>query len=249
MPLTLQNSALTVPDGTEFPGTFQALLDLVAEYMAIVGGEDFSGVNYGDTEPEPDNRDRPWFKTDESGNPIGWYGWNGSAWVPIPVILPSGTTAERPVSPDDGTQFFDTTINVALIYYDGQWRTVSGSPGDVKFVTETDLFTALEKNPGWSQYAEGIGRVLAGASDGTNAGEEAGNDEITLTIPQLPSHTHTTQGNYGSGGEGGSDNPLYYDAAQAPLSLQAWAPTGSTGSGEGIDIRQQTKYLFSLVKN
>lgn len=250
MPLVLQNSALTLPEGTEFPGTPQTLLDLIAEYLAIIGGADFSGVNYGATEPAPENRDRPWFKTDESDNPIGWYGWNGSAWAPIPIILPTGTTAERPVAPDNGTKFFDTTINVELIYIDGQWITSSGSPGDIKYVSETDLTTALEKNPGWSHYTDGVGRVLAGATDGTaNAGTDAGNDEITLTTAQLPAHTHTTQGNYGSGGEGGSDNPLYYDSAQAPVSLQNWPATGSTGSGDPIDVRQATRYLFALIKD
>lgn len=250
MPLILQNQALTLPEGTEFPGNPQALLELIAEYLAIVGGEDFSGINYGHTEPAPENRDRPWFKTDGSGNPIGWFSWDGAAWTAIPQITPSGTTAQRPSSPAEGTQYLDTDIDTVLIYERGQWRTLDGSPGDVKFVTATSLAAALTQNPGWSHYTDGIGRVLAGAAaDGSDDNTDVGADEITLTTSQLPPHTHTTQGNYGSGGEGGSDNPLYYDSAQPPVSLQTWPVTGSTGDGDPVDVRQATRILFSLVKD
>lgn len=250
MGLNLTISALTLPNGTEFPGTPQGLTDLLAQYLEISGQENFSGINFGPTEPAPENRDRPWFETDESGNPIAWKSWDGSAWSTIPVEVQKGTTVERPSSPNDGVLYFDTDIKVLLIYYDAGWHTASGSPGDVKFVTETDLATALVKNPGWSHYTDGIGRVLAGASDGTaNAGTDAGADEITLTEAQLPPHTHSTQGNYGSGGEGGSDNPSYYDAAQPPLELKDWPDTGSTGDGDPIDVRQKTRYLFALVKD
>ena len=163
MPLQAQLEARTVPAETEFPGTVQELLALIAEYEAIIGLEDFSGINFGATEPGADERDRPWFKTDGSDNPIGWFAWDGSAWASIPIVLPSGPTASRPVTPDEGTQYFDTDINVALIYIDAAWVTLAGSPGDLKFVTGTTLAAVLTANPGWSHYTDGIGRVLAGA--------------------------------------------------------------------------------------
>lgn len=251
MGLNLQLQALTVPSGTEFPGTVQELLALIAQYEAISGGENFNGVNYGDEEPAPEDRDKAWFKTDGSGNPIGWFAWDGSAWTAIPFSLPSGPTASRPASPGPGQLYLDTDINTTIVYERSQWRTLDGSPGDVKFVTATTLADALTKNPGWSHYTAGIGRVLAGAADGTNpaANTDAGADEITLTEGQLPPHKHTTQGNYGSGGEGGGDNPSYYDAAQAPAVLKDWPDTGLTGDGDPVDVRQATRYLFSLVKD
>src|SRR5689334_19022572 len=148
--LNAQLSPLTLPEGTEFPGTPQALLQLIAEYEAITGLENFTGVAYGSTEPSADDRDLAWFRTDGGGNPIGWYGWDGSAWVPLPQVMPSGATGDRPAAPSDGTQYFDTSINAALIYYSGSWHTLDGSPGDVKFVAGTVLADVLDKNPGWS---------------------------------------------------------------------------------------------------
>lgn len=250
MGLNLTLVALTVPEGTEFPGQVQGNLNLNAMYLAIVGDDNFSGINYGPVTPDPDNRDRPWFKTDGSMNPIGWYGWDGSAWVPIPVTVASGATGDRPSSPTDGTLYLDTTIHCLLMYERAAWRTADGSPGDVKFVAGTVLADVLLQNPGWSQYADGIGKYLMGAlADGSDAEDDVGANSISLTTDQLPAHAHTVQGNFGSGGEGGADNPLYYDAAQAPLVLKPWADTGTVGTGADIDIRPASKVLFSLIKD
>lgn len=249
MALEAQLEALTVPEGTEFPGTVQGLMDMIAQYEAIVGLEDFNGINYGPTEPSEDNRDKPWFKTDSSLNPVGWFGWNGLIWAPIPVAVPYGPTISRPTSPSTGTQYFDTDINVTIIFERSQWRTLGGSPGDVKNVIAATPAQALARNPGWEFYTDAVGRVIAGAnSDGSNYGVFTGATEITLTEGQLPPHVHTTQGNYGSGGEGGADNPLYYDAAQAPVSLQTWPVTGSTGDGDPVSVMQPTLYLYVLYK-
>lgn len=250
MSLGLNLTALTFPEGTEFPGTPQGLLNLISEYLFINGQDDFSGINYGDTEPSADNRDRPWFETDGSGNPVGWKSWNGSAWAAIPIVVPRGTTAERPASPEDGTLYFDTTISVELIYYSLAWHTASGSPGDVKFVTGTVLADVLTANPGWSHYTDGIGKVLAGAlADGTDAETDVGSNVHTNTEAEMVPHAHVQKGNYGSGGEGGADNPLYYDAAQAPVSVQTWPSTETTGDGEEWDLRQATRIIFCLIKD
>ncbi len=251
--LNLQLEALTVPFGTEFPGNVQALLVQIAQYIEIVGDENFTGVNFGPVEPDPDNRDKPWFKTDGSGNPIGWYSWNGAAWEPIPIVLPSGSTGDRPSSPQAGTQFYDSTINVALIYNGSAWVTLAGSPGDVKEVTATSLAAALTSNPGWLQDTDSIGYVVAGASDGTGAGagETAGNDSIALTTDQLPAHNHTDLVVTGSSADNGDAGNLVITAASANIGAETIlnSSTGSTGSGASIDIRQHTLYRFKLVKS
>jgi len=225
------------------------LLTQIANYMAIVGLEDFNGINFGPTEPSESNRDKPWFQTDSSGNPIGWFAWNGSAWAPIPQALPFGPTASRPVSPSTGTEYFDTDINTALVYERSQWRTLAGTPGDVKEVKAASLAAALLSNPGWAHDTDSVAKVVAGAAtDGSNYGLTQGSDQINLEIAPLPAHTHTTQGRYGSGGEGGADDPTMYDAAQPTVALQAWPDTGSTGSGAPVDVRQNTIYYWRLVK-
>lgn len=250
--LLLQLQALSVPDGTEFPGTVQELLDLIASYEEILGGENFAGVAYGDTEPEPASRDLAWFRTDGSGNPIGWYGWDGAAWIPLPVVMPSGTTAARPSTPVEGQQYFDTDIDVALIYAGGVWTTLAGSPGDLKFVTGTTLATVLTKNPGWSHYTDGIGRVLAGAAaDGSDAETDVGADSVTLTVAELPAHTHEDLVVTGSQADNGDNGTYCIMAATESLGAKtvAASSTGSKGDGDPFDNRQATRYTFCLVKD
>ncbi len=90
------------------------------------------------------------------GQPIGWYQWNGTSWVPFNSIVLSGPTANRPASPEPYQQYYDTTIGALIWFESSQWRTVSGIPGDVKMVAFETLTEALDANPGW---------VLFGASN------------------------------------------------------------------------------------
>lgn len=191
----------TVPAGQEFPGTPQALGDFLAQYFWITGGENFIAINFGPDEPDADNRDAPWFKTDNDGVPIGWFSWNGAAWQQMPTNVPNGTTAQRPSDPGEGDLFFDSDIEVLIIYHSAAWITAAGSPGDLKHVQATTIEQALTKNPGWSQATEATysGRVLGAAGDGTSLtprayGDVDGAEEITLTINQIPEHTHTIGG-------------------------------------------------------
>lgn len=89
-----------------------------------------------------------WLRT-IGGAPVGFYFFNGSQWVPGMNIVQSGPTANRPASPFTGQQYYDTDISVLIWWERGQWRTLSGSPGDVKFVVTELLSTALAQNPGW----------------------------------------------------------------------------------------------------
>lgn len=83
------------------------------------------------------------------GNPIGWYVFNGTAWVPFNDIVLSGPTASRPATPVSFQQYYDTDISVLLWYERNQWRTMQGNPGDIKMVIFDTLQEALTRNPGW----------------------------------------------------------------------------------------------------
>lgn len=188
MALNLQLEALIVPEGTEFPPTVQGLWDQGAQYLTITGDENFSGVNSGANEPSEDNRDKWWAKSYESGQPIGWYAWSGAEWTPIPTIVTSGSTADRPVNAVTGQHYFDTDINVELVYERSQWRTASGSPGDVKEVKAATIEEAITNNPGWVQDTDSVGQVIIGASDGStyNYNSQLGGESVFLTETDLP---------------------------------------------------------------
>lgn len=108
-----------------------------------------------------------WFRTVGS-RPIGWYGWDGNSWEAAGTVPNSGNTANRPTNPLDLEQYWDTDINCLIHWERNQWRTLSGTPGDVKAVTDTVLTAALAKNPGWSLLYDNDesrrGRVIGQAS-------------------------------------------------------------------------------------
>lgn len=250
MGLNLQLEALLVPNGTEFPGTVQALLNLIAQYELIAGQEDFNGLNFGSTEPSEDNRDKPWYKTDESGNPIGLFAWDGAAWAPTPVTLPNGPTSGRPVSPPTGSVYFDTDINVELIYERSAWRTASGSPGDVKEVKATSVAAAITQNPGWIADPDSIGKFIQGADDSTQ-GDTGGTGGVTLTVDNLPAHHHDDIVLTGSEADNGDTGNLAIVAATQSVGLRTitGSTTGDTGDGEPFDVTPPFICYIRLVKS
>lgn len=165
-----------------------------------------------DVEPdEPGDDDaRIWLRTFQA-RVIAWYFWTGTEWRPGGNVPPSGPTESRPVTAKDLEEFFDTDINVMLHWERGAWRTVSGSPGDIKFVTHSTLVEALEINPGWDYvgniHQSWIGRTLAVAakdpggspvnSYATDSGitaraalDVAGSETHVLNSTEIEQHTH-----------------------------------------------------------
>lgn len=166
----------------------------------------------GDTEPDEPGEDDAniWLRTFQS-RVIAWYFWTGTEWRPGGNVPPSGNTASRPTGAKELEQFFDTDINVLLHWERGAWRTVSGSPGDIKFVTTPTLAAALANNPGWEYLGQShqswIGRTLAVASKDPGAtpadsfatdsgitaraaGDTAGAETHVLTSTEIEQHTH-----------------------------------------------------------
>lgn len=243
---------LTLPSGTAFPGTMQQLVNLICQYAQILGIADLGGINKGETTPSESDRDKAWFKTDASGNPIGWYSWNGSEWAQILFAAPYGVTADRPGSPVVGQLYLDTDIDALLVYERSAWRTVSGSPGDIKFVNKPTLAEALAANPGWTQYTDASQRVIAAADATTDhdIGDTVGVEETTLTEAELPAHTHPLSPPDGSSADNGDQGPYVVTSEDQSTGAAIFATTtGSTGDGEAFSIMQPTIYAWCLVKS
>lgn len=243
---------LTLPANTEWPGTPQLGLALTAQYMEIKGLEDLGGVVRGSTTPASEDRDKAWLKTDVSGNPLGWYSWNGSTWAQILFSAPSGTTANRPAAPTTGQFYFDTTISVLLMYNGSAWVTAAGSPGDIKYVKKATLAEALTANPGWVQDTESNECVHASATGATgkDVGDTAGADTITLTQAQLPDVTVEVTAPYGSSADNGDEGPYIVTSEDQPTPSKAFNGTTSPlGDGDPVDVRQKTIYRWCLIKS
>lgn len=142
---------------------------------------------------------------------IAWYFWSGTAWRPGGNVPASGPTASRPTSPVDLEQYWDTDIDCLIHWERGAWRTVSGTPGDVKFVTTANYEDAIEANPGWQYVAENHqswrGRVIGIATKNPGGSpttaystdsaitsraqaDETGTETHVLASGEIESHTH-----------------------------------------------------------
>lgn len=165
-----------------------------------------------DAEPDAPQEGDPniWLRTVNS-RVIAWYFWDGEEWRPGGNRPPSGPSADRPSSPVELEQFFDTDINTLIHFERGTWRTVAGTPGDVKFVTTATLSAALTANPGWQYLGQDQldwrGRVLGvatkdpGASPSTSyptgsgissraQADIVGVESVILTSGEIESHSH-----------------------------------------------------------
>lgn len=190
------------------------------------------------TEPGPPEGDDPniWLRV-VNNRVIAWYFWTGSEWRPGGNVPPSGPTASRPGSPVELEQYFDTDIDCLIHFERGQWRTVSGTPGDVKFVTTATLSAAITANPGWIYLGEdnidwrgraiGLATKDPGASP-TSAyatsvgvtsraqGDFVGVETVTLTSDMIEQHSHVV----GSATALHSDNNAFFqrvDDGEAPV--------------------------------
>lgn len=142
---------------------------------------------------------------------IAWYFWDGSEWRPGGNAPASGTTAQRPTDPVDLEEYWDTTCACLIHWERGAWRTVSGTPGDVKHVTGTVLADILSNNPGWQYLGEnsqdfrgkviGVATKDAGATPAISystasgisaraAESKAGAETVVLGDLDIPQHTH-----------------------------------------------------------
>lgn len=129
-----------------------------------------------------------WIRTDVAGQLLGLYVWDGSFWKPSTGIVFSGPTSSRPAAPLDYQQYFDTTINCLIWWERSAWRTVSGVPGDVKFVAFEKLNDALTQNPGWSLFGESLS--IHRGRGFTQATQDYGVAPETITVPPAGVDAH-----------------------------------------------------------
>lgn len=152
-------------------------------YVPLDISASFTAAFWEQASTPPSSNPNVWLRTTQDpsdtdpsrGNPIGWYQFNGANWVPFNSIPLSGPTSSRPTNPIDYQQYFDTSINTLIHWERNLWRTVHGTPGDVKLVANSVLADALTANPGWTLFGASNqnlrGRYFSQAtanSDGSN---------------------------------------------------------------------------------
>lgn len=109
------------------------------------------------------------------------------------------------------------------------------------------LSTAAQVNSalGGTWVAWGAGRVPVGVdtsqTEFNTVGKTGGSKTVTLTVDQIPKHSHTTSGGWGAGP---SDTGSFRVDVNSPANK--WANVGSTGGGKAHDNLQPyiTCYMY-----
>jgi hypothetical protein len=126
---------------------------------------------------------------------IRWHTWISGAWRPL---TSRGTTAQRPSDPVDYERYFDTDIGTEIIYYGAAWHTVSGVPGDVKYVVHTTLTAALAANPGWQELGQYLSSDNARGRALVPAHKDAGGSPVTNFSPAAGITSRAARDTFGS---------------------------------------------------
>ena len=163
------------------------------------------------------------------GDPVGWYVFNGTSWIPFLGIVMSGPTANRPAAPVAFQQYYDTDISVLLWFERSQWRTMQGNPGDIKQVIFDTLQEALGRNPGWQVLGQNNqtlrGRYLSQATRDTAL--SGGATDLTIDIGVSPREARESWGTTDRVSLDTHTHPVSPDVASAspvsyPPALSLW---------------------------
>ncbi len=150
----------------------QTLADFsAAQYVMFPGN--FTPFNYGPVTPDPEDQDKPWWRTDANGNPRGKWTFSQGVWLcEHPLYNPKTDTVRRDL-------IFAEIEAAAVPTYDG---------GEAGAVTDTT-------GPMWELVAEYAARMPIGAGTlpsgaALAVGAVGGEERHTLTLPESPSHDH-----------------------------------------------------------
>lgn len=210
-----------------------------------------------------------WFRKANSGLTIdGIFFYINGKWQSL--LATTGATNERPDNPVPFERFYDTTISAEIWWERGQWRTVSGSLGDVKFVSWLTGQEALDHNPGWEILGTGetentawhgcvIGQATKDSSGAVtqlsvnapnvtehSAGSVVGAETHVLTVDEMPVHRHGPATATHAANMGGDGIALHNTDLQAAVDSN-W--TADEGGDQAHSLVQPTLFLFALRKS
>lgn len=165
-PVTI--STASVPEGY-CGGTLQTVWPFLISLMQAELAGANSTFNFGPTTPAPDDQDKPWFRTNADGTPDRLYVYSGGSWVAKHAI-PAG----------------------AVWLYEGSEGSIPTFDGG-----EAGVVTATG-GPMWEKVSQLDGRFPIGpgtvGSTTIGVGDTGGTHEHTLTMENIPKHTHSIDG-------------------------------------------------------
>jgi len=214
------------------PASYQQLnVDIVSRVVASIA-TGVAGINYGDSTPSAENRDKPWYRT-IGGVPDRIYVYYNGAWVALHPVPPGNL--------DGFVAMWQGTL-AALITFDGG---NAGAPGPAS-------------GPFWEEVPEMRARFPLGPGtlpSGTVVahGAVGGEETHVLTVAELATHKHTisSEKDAAGGGAGHYMDQLNQTGFTPSDLTQATTDTGSNTAHNNMPpyygiycIRRTSRYLY-----
>lgn len=226
----MANEFRLIPGTLPEPYCFESFQKLYSDTFLLgqivaVNGSVF--YNLGDTEPTPELRDYPWFRTLDGY----WYFWSTAvgAWVRPHAVPASGS--ERRIWVGDLT---------ALQTYDGGNAMASGAASGPMWEQDTDFNGRIPM---------GVG-TLPTSGDAIALGVNDGADEITLDATNLPPHSHGVKSAPdGTPGSGFNYNDIEESSSDEPEEiLQTTETGGDAGATAPTDILNPVRGVYFIKR-
>lgn len=182
-----------------------------------------STFSFGSSTPAPEDQDKPWFRTNTDGSPDRWYVFANGAWL-----------SRHPMEPGSVIMYQGTEASIET--FDG---------GEAGVVTATS-------GPMWAKVADFNGRFPIGPGTLPSGlliaiGDTGGLEEVTLGIPELPSHTHDVKQFRAPVQQGSGSSPLFHTNLGAG-SLESITVSEATGDSEAHNNIPPFKSIWFIVK-
>lgn len=202
-------SANVVIETSEVPSTFchTSWQTTWPTLVGLLSGQldgNVQSINFGSTVPDAEDRDKPWFRINADGTPDKVYSYSSGNWMALHPLAAG-----------------------LIMLYDGSEASINTLDGG-----ESGAVTA-STGPFWERVTAMDGRFPIGpgtTANGTNIliGGTGGEDEVTLTEDQMPSHTHT----FNIGAVGEEETGVHIDTRQGPDDPARNKTTHSSGGDE-----------------
>lgn len=166
--------------------------------------EDAAIWNFGNTEPSPSRRVYPWFRSNADGTPDRVYKYSMGAWISLHSMAPGSVIMY------EGTE-------LSIDTFDG------GTAGAVTSISGPMWEKVTSMN---AKFPIGPGTLPSTTVIGI--GDTGGDEEVTLTLPQIPPHSHEFRVNANDDGGSGSGNDVP-DDSDPSLGGNLFGDTEETG--------------------
>lgn len=209
------------------PTSEQVRLNAYAAALAVTFPLGLFNGSYGNATPPPDMQSFPWYRLNSDGSPDRWYVYFNGAWVSPNPIAANDTAAIR---------FFQGPYASISTYDGGDTNTPGSASGPMWVVIG-------QTTGGATDYGSMGGLMPIGVSATYAQGMTGGAASATLTLPNMPPHSHTPQGGLNFSTDNNTGAPITIGGTPFGSAVPATSVVGGNPDGSTLPVSTISPYI------